>query len=290
MPPPSSGGVHLIQLLNILEPFKLSDLGQNSARTIHLMTEAMKLAYADRAEFLGDPDHHVNPVRALTSKRYADHLRAKISLDRARPSLEIKFGEVADFESDQTTHFSIVDREGNAISNTYTLNFSYGLGKVVEGAGFLLNNELDDFAARENAPNAYGVLGGAANAPGPQKRPLSSMSPTIITRDGHVALVTGSPGGSRIITIVLQTILNVLEHGMNIAEAAAAPRVHHQLFPDELRTENGISVDTLRLLKDFGHQVKVQSTIGSVQSVQQRSGWFLGASDPRQRGGAALGF
>jgi gamma-glutamyltranspeptidase/glutathione hydrolase len=290
MPPPSSGGVHLIQLLNILEPFKLSDLGQNSARTIHLMTEAMKLAYADRAEFLGDPDHHVNPVRALTSKRYADHLRAKISLDRARPSSEIKFGEVADFESDQTTQFSIVDREGNAVSNTYTLNFSYGLGKVVEGAGFLLNNELDDFAARENAPNAYGVLGGAANAPGPQKRPLSSMSPTIITRDGHVALVTGSPGGSRIITIVLQTILNVLEHGMNIAEAAAAPRVHHQLFPDELRTENGISVDTLRLLKDFGHQVKVQSTIGSVQSVQQRSGWFLGASDPRQRGGAALGF
>lgn len=290
MPPPSSGGVHLLQLLNILEPFKLSDMGHNSARTIHLMTEAMKLAYADRAEFLGDPEHHQNPVRSLTSKRYADHLRATINLERARPSSEIKFGQALDFESDQTTHFSIVDREGNAVSNTYTLNFSYGLGKVVEGAGFLLNNELDDFAARENAPNAYGVLGGAANAVGPDKRPLSSMSPTIVTRDREVELVTGSPGGSRIITIVLQNILNVLDHDMNIAEATAAARVHHQLHPDELRVESGISLDTLRLLEGLGHRVKVQPSIGSLQTVQKRSGWLLGATDQRQRGGLALGF
>jgi gamma-glutamyltranspeptidase/glutathione hydrolase len=290
MPPPSSGGVHLIQLLNILEPFKLSEMGHNSARTIHVMTEAMKLAFADRAEFLGDPDHHLNPVRALTSKRYADHLREQIRIDAARPSADITFGRVSDFESDETTHFSVIDGDGNAVSNTYTLNFSYGLGKVVEGAGFLLNNELDDFAARHDAPNAYGVLGGAANSPGPDKRPLSSMTPTIVTRNGEVEFVTGSPGGSRIITIVLQNVLNILEHGMNIAEAAAAPRIHHQLFPDELRVENGISVDTLRLLEQFGHHVKVQPTIGSVQTVQKRAGWLLGASDQRQRGGAALGF
>jgi gamma-glutamyltranspeptidase / glutathione hydrolase len=290
MPPPSSGGVHLLQLLNILEPFKLSEMGHNSARSIHLMTEAMKLAYADRAEYLGDPDFHVNPARALTSKRYADDLRATISLDRARPSQEIKFGQISNYESDQTTHFSIVDRDGNAVSNTYTLNFSYGLGKIVEGAGFLLNNELDDFAARDNAPNAYGVLGGAANSPGPYKRPLSSMTPTIVMRDGEVELITGSPGGARIITIVLQNVLNVLEHGMNIAEAAAAPRVHHQLHPDELRVENGISIDTLDLLQKFGHRVQPQASIGSVQTVQKRAGWLFGASDQRQRGGAARGF
>ena len=290
MPPPSSGGVHILQLLNLLEPFSLASLGHNSARSIHLMAEAMKLAYADRAEFLGDPDFHRNPVAGLTSKKYAESLRRTIDPLKARPSRDISFGDAAAHESDQTTHFSVIDRHGNAVANTYTLNFSYGLGKVVADAGFLLNNELDDFAARDNAPNAYGVLGGAANAPAPRKRPLSSMSPTIVTKDGEVELVTGSPGGSRIITIVLQTILNVIEHDMNVAEAAAAPRIHHQLFPEELRIERGVSVDTIALLEQMGHKVRVQSTIGSVQSIQRKSGWLMGASDPRQRGSAALGY
>jgi gamma-glutamyltranspeptidase/glutathione hydrolase len=290
MPPPSSGGVHVLQLLNLLEPYPLAAMGHNSANVIHLMAEAMKLAYADRAQFLGDPDFHKNPVSALISKRYANDLRHSIDPASARPSASISAGDVVPYESDQTTHFSIVDRDGNAVANTYTLNFSYGLGQVVEGAGFLLNNELDDFAARADAPNAYGMLGGAANAPAPRKRPLSSMSPTIMTKDGAVELVTGSPGGSRIITIVLQTILNIFEHDMNVAEAASAPRIHHQLHPDEIRVERGVSADTIRLLEQMGHKVKVQPTIGSVQSILRRDGWLMGASDPRQRGSSSSGY
>lgn len=290
MPPPSSGGVHVIQLLNILESFPIRDMGSNSAAAIHVMTEAMKLAYADRAEHLGDPDFVRVPVRGLLSKDYAAKLRSQISLERARPAADIKAGEPAAFESDQTTHYSIVDDRGNAVANTYTLNFSYGLGLVADGTGVLLNNELDDFAARRGAFNAYGMLGGDANAPGPRKRPLSSMSPTIVLNKGEVELVTGSPGGSRIITIVLQSILDVLEHGMNPAEAAVSPRVHHQWQPDELRVERGVSIDTIRLLEGKGHTVRVQPTIGSVQTIWRSGGWLMGASDPRQRGGATLGY
>ncbi len=290
MPPPSSGGVHVIQLLNILEPFALRDMGSNSAATIHVMSEAMKLAYVDRSEYLGDPDFVRVPVRGLLSKDYAAKLRAQISLERARPGAEIKPGDAPAFESHQTTHYSIVDERGNAVANTYTLNFSYGLGLVAEGTGVLLNNELDDFAARRDAFNAYGMLGGDANAPGPRKRPLSSMSPTIVVKDGEVELVTGSPGGSRIITIVLQAILDIIEHGMNPAEAAASPRIHHQWQPDELRVERGISIDTIRLLEGKGHKVRVQPTIGSVQTIYRSNGVLMGASDPRQRGGAALGY
>ena len=179
MPPPSSGGVHIIELLNVLEGFPLAAQGANSAANIHLMAEAMKLAYADRAEYLGDPDHVPVPVKGLISKAYAERLRAEISLTRARPSAEIKALDPMPYESDQTTHFSIVDNDGNAVANTYTLNFSYGLGLVAEGTGILLNNELDDFAAKPGAPNAYELVGGAANAPGPRKRPLSSMAPTL---------------------------------------------------------------------------------------------------------------
>ncbi len=290
MPPPSSGGVHVIQLLNILEAYPLASLGHNSAQTIHLMAEAMKRAYADRAEFLGDPDFVVTPSRGLTSKAYAARLRSDLSPDHARPSAEIRHGDPFAYESDQTTHYSVLDRDGNAVSNTYTLNFSYGLGLVAAGTGILLNNELDDFAAREGASNAYGMLGGQANAPGPRKRPLSSMSPTILLRDGEVELVTGSPGGSRIITIVLQTILDVVEHDMNVAEAAANVRIHHQWQPDELRVERGLSLDTIRLLEGKGHRVRVQPTIGSVQSISRSGGWLMGASDPRQRGSATLGY
>ena len=290
MPPPSSGGVHLIEMLNILEGFPIGAVGANSAEGIHLMAEAMKLAYADRSEYLGDPDFVKVPAAGLTSKAYAESLRSSISAARARPSSEIKPGKPAPYESDQTTHFSVIDIDGNAVSNTYTLNFSYGLGMVAEGTGVLLNNELDDFAAKPGVPNAYGLIGGDANAPGPGKRPLSSMSPTMVFKDGKPVLVTGSPGGSRIITTVLQIIMNVVDHGMNIAEATEAARVHHQWLPDELRVERGLSIDTVRLLEAKGHKVTVQATMGSTQSIHRDDGMLFGAADTRQRGTGAVGY
>ena len=291
MPPPSSGGVHIIEILNILEGYPLADQGLNSAATLHEMAEAEKLAYADRAQWLGDPDFFKIPLSGLISKAYAGHLRTLISPDRARPAAEIRAGEPQRYESDQTTHFSIVDGDGNAVSNTYTLNFSYGCGLVAEGTGVLLNNELDDFAAKPGAANAYGLLGGEANAPGPGKRPLSSMSPTFVLKDGKVELVTGSPGGSRIITTVLQIIVNVIDHGLNVAEAENAPRAHDQLWPDELRIERGISPDTIRLLEAMGHKVVVGEAMGSANTIARSpDGVLTGASDLRQRGTLAVGF
>lgn len=290
MPPPSSGGVHLIEILNILEGFPIGDLGHNSAATIHLMAEAMKLAYADRSKHLGDPDFTKIPLKGLLSKAYANELRNTISIERARPGAEILPGQPQIFESDQTTHYSVVDADGNAVSNTYTLNFSYGLGLVAAGTGILLNNELDDFAARENAPNAFGLLGGDANAPGPRKRPLSSMSPSLVFKDGELRLVTGSPGGSRIITIVLQIIMNVIDHKMNVAEATEAPRVHHQWYPDQLRLEKGISPDTQRLLEQLGHKLTTSAVIGSTQTIERARGQLAGASDTRQRGTGVAGY
>jgi gamma-glutamyltranspeptidase/glutathione hydrolase len=290
MPPPSSGGVHVIELLNILEGFPLAAQGASSAATIHLLAEAMKLAYADRAEYLGDPDHAAVPVKGLISKAYAERLRAGISLTRARPAAEIHPLDPAPYESSETTHFSIVDADGNAVSNTYTLNFSYGLGLVAEGTGVLLNNELDDFAAKPGAPNAYGLLGGEANAPGPRKRPLSSMAPTMVFRDGELELVTGSPGGSRIITIVAEIILNVIDFGMNIAEATEAVRVHDQWLPDELLAERGLSSDTARLLEAMGHKVAIGGAWGSAQSILRADGVLMGAADTRQRGTLAAGY
>ena len=290
MPPPSSGGVHLIEILNVLEGFPLRDLGAGSAATLHLMIEAMKPAYADRAEFLGDPDVVKIPVAGLTSKRYAAELRAAIDPDRARPAQSIRPGSPAPYEGDNTTHFSVIDRDGNAVANTYTLNFSYGLGLVADGTGILLNNELDDFAAKPGAPNAYGLVGGPANAPGPGKRPLSSMSPTIVSRDGRVFLITGTPGGSRIITTVLQVILNVVDHRMNIAEAVAAPRIHHQWLPDRVFAESGFSPDTIRLLEARGHKVVVGPTFGSANSILITPDGITGAADPRQRGTLAEGY
>ncbi|MGC2222341.1 MAG: gamma-glutamyltransferase [Methylocella sp.] len=290
MPPPSSGGVHIIELLNVLEGFPLAAQGANSAANIHLMAEAMKLAYADRAEYLGDPDHVPVPVKGLISKAYAQRLRAEISLVRARPSAEIKALDPLPYESDQTTHFSIVDNDGNAVANTYTLNFSYGLGLVAKGTGILLNNELDDFAAKPGAKNAYGLTGGAANAPGPRKRPLSSMAPTFVFRDGELELVTGSPGGSRIITIVTEIILDIVDFGMNIAEATEAVRVHHQWLPDELQVERGLNPDTIRLLEALGHSVAVHGAWGSAQSIFRENGVLMGAADTRQRGTLATGY
>jgi gamma-glutamyltranspeptidase/glutathione hydrolase len=289
MPPPSSGGVHLIQILNILEGFSLRDTGAGSAATLHLMIEAMKPAYADRSQYLGDPAFVQVPFAWLTSKSYAAALRDAIDPEHARPSKDIRPG-TAPREGDNTTHFPIVDAAGNAVANTYTLNFSYGLGLVAEGTGILLNNELDDFAAKPGAPNAYGLVGGDANAPGPGKRPLSSMSPTIVTRDGHVVLVTGTPGGSRIITTVLQIVLNVIDHQMNIAEAVAAPRIHHQWLPDQVFAERGLSPDTIRLLEVRGHKVMVGPTMGSANSILISPDGITGAADPRQRGTLAEGY
>ena len=289
MPPPSSGGVHLIQILNILEGWPIGDLGAGSAANLHRMSEAMKRAYADRAEYMGDPAYAAIPLKGLLSKRYADSRRASISLERATPADAIARHDPYAYESDQTTHFSTADSQGNAVSNTYTLNFSYGLGMVAPGTGILLNNELDDFAAKPGAPNAYGLLGGAANAPAPNKRPLSSMTPVMVFKDGELEIVTGSPGGSRIITIVLQVLLNIIDHGMNAAEAGIAPRIHHQWKPDVMFAERGFSPDTLAILRAMGHNIRMQRAAGSAQTIHRANGVYTGASDTRQRGALAAG-
>ncbi len=292
MPPPSSGGIHIIQILNTLEGYPIGWLGQNSAETIHLMAEAMKRAYADRSEYLGDPAYYDVPQAALISKDYAAKTREGISRSRATPSQEIKPADLTPYESDQTTHFSIVDKDGNAVSNTYTINFSYGSGMVADGTGVLMNNEMDDFSAKPGVMNAYGLVGGEANAVEPGKRPLSSMSPTIVMKDGKVFMVTGSPGGSRIITTVLQVIMNVIDHGDNIAEATLAPRIHHQWLPEVLRVEEGLSPDTIAALEAKGHDVEVMETMGSAQSilVDEKDGLLLGGADTRQTSSAAVGY
>jgi len=290
MPPPSSGGVHLVQLLNMLESWPLAELGANSAATVHRMAEAMKLAYADRSEYLGDPDFVKVPVAGLTAKAYAKERVARIDVNRARSAAEIKPGQPQRHESEQTTHYSVIDRDGNAVAVTYTLNFSYGSGIVAAGTGILLNNEMDDFAAKPGTPNAYGLIGGDANAVGPGKRPLSSMSPTMVLKDGQPVLVTGSPGGSRIITTVLQMVSNVIDHQMNIAEATLSPRLHHQWLPDELRIEEGFSPDTVRLLREWGHNVVVKDAMGDTQSIVRTADGLYGFSDTRRSGGLAIGY
>lgn len=290
VPPPSSGGLHILQILNILEGFSLTEQDALTPRALHLMAEAMKLAYADRAEYLGDPDFVSVPVAGLVSKAYAARLRQEIDADHARPAADIKPENPLPYESDQTTHFSIVDRDGNAVANTYTLNFSYGLGLVAAGTGILLNNELDDFAAKPGVPNAFGLTGGAANAPGPQHRPLSSMAPTMVFRDGELELVTGSPGGSRIITIVLEILLDVLDFDMNIAAATAAPRMHDQWMPDELQLEPGLPQTTIAALEKLGHKVVMRPPWGSAQSIARHDGLLFGAADPRQLGTSAAGY
>ncbi|EDC7488563.1 gamma-glutamyltransferase [Salmonella enterica] len=282
MPPPSSGGIHIVQILNILENFDMNKYGFGSADAIQIMAEAEKYAYADRSEYLGDPDFVNVPWQALTSKMYAKSIAGQIDINKAKPSSEIRPGKLAPYESDQTTHFSVVDKDGNAVAVTYTLNTTFGTGIVAGNTGILLNNQMDDFSAKPGVPNVYGLVGGEANAVGPKKRPLSSMSLTIVVKDGKTWLVTGSPGGSRIITTVLQMVVNTIDFGMNVAEATNAPRFHHQWLPDELRVEKGFSPDTLKLLEQKGQKVALKEAMGSTQSIMVGpDGELYGASDPR---------
>lgn len=290
MPPPSSGGVHLIEILNMLEHYPIKEDGVNSAKNIHHMAESMKLAYADRSEYLGDPDFVKIPVTGLTSKAYANELVKTIDDNKARLSSDIKPGKPQPYESDQTTHFSVMDKAGNAVAVTYTLNLNFGSGIVVEGTGILLNNEMDDFSVKPGVPNAFGLVGGTANAIEAKKRPLSSMTPTIVMKNNKPWLVTGSPGGARIITTVLQSVVNTIDHEMNPAEAIITPRVHHQWLPDELRVEEGISPDTIKLLQDKGHKVVTKAPMGRIQIIQADDSGFYGYSDPRNPDGKTLGF
>jgi gamma-glutamyltranspeptidase/glutathione hydrolase len=289
MPPPSSGGVHLIEMLNILERYDLKKAGPSSVESAHLMIEAMRRAYADRAVYLGDPDFVSVPVRGLVSKRYARIISKNIG-ERATPSSEIRNGDPVVAEGDNTTHFSVVDRFGNAVANTYTLNLSYGNGLIADGTGVLLNNELDDFATKPGAPNAFGLVGATANAPAPRKRPLSSMTPTIVTKDGKPYLVTGSPGGSRIITTVLQIVINVLDHGMDVGAAVSAPRIHHQWLPDEVFAEKTYPENVLKGLAERGHTIATRVPNTSANSILITKDGFAGAADTRTRGATAVGY
>ena len=285
-PPPSSGGIHVLQILKLLEPFDLMAMGHNSAGYIHHLSEAMKLAYADRSKYLGDPDRTVIPVAELTSDEYLSKRRALIKSDVATPSEEVMPGEIAVPESRDTTHYSVADRFGNVVSNTYTINFSYGSGIVVPGTGMLLNNEMDDFTAKPGFPNSYGLIQGEANSVSPGRKPLSSMTPTIVFKDGAPWLATGSPGGSYIITAVAQQLLNLMVFDMSLGMATSSPRIHHQWLPDETVTEPGISEDSIRILEASRHQIeRTNETIGRVNSVQIDDGWFYGYADLRRPGG-----
>jgi gamma-glutamyltranspeptidase/glutathione hydrolase len=292
MPLPSSGGVVLLETLNILEGFPLPEMKQGSAASLHLMIEAMKRAYADRAHYLGDPAFVTAPVATLMTKEYAAKQRASIDPDRATPwkdELLATTSPAPPHEGSNTTHFSVVDGNGNAVSNTYTLNYPYGVGLVADGTGVLLNDELDDFTAALGASNAFGLVGFEANLPAPGKRPLSSMTPTIVLKDGKPVLVTGSPGGSRIISAVLQVIVNVLDYHMDIAAAVDVPRLHHQWMPDEVRIEHGFPADVIAALKAKGYIVTEPLGQTSANSIAVTENGLLGAPDPRTRGSEAAG-
>jgi len=291
MPPPSSGGALLVQMLNMLEPFDLKKMGYGSADAVHLMVEAERRAYADRAEHLGDPDYIKVPVERLADKLYAKRRFADFNPARASRSTDIGAGSWP-AESPDTTHASFIDKEGNAVAYTTTLNLSYGSKIVAAGTGMLLNNEMDDFSAKPDTPNAFGLLGREANAIAPRKRMLSSMTPTIVVKDGKTLLITGSPGGSTIITTTLQLIVNVIDHGMDLSDAVSSPRVHHQWQPDVILYEKqGLSPDTLQKLTERGHQGLTPwpypRGIGDANSVMRVDGGFAGMADPRNPGGAA---
>ena len=281
MPPSSSGGTHLIQMLNMLEEFPIKEMGFGSAESIHILAEVMKRAYADRSKYLGDTDFYKVPS-SLTSKEYAKSLNVFISGDKVTPSDEVSPGNPYPYESPDTTHFSVMDSLGNAVSNTYTLNFSYGSGMMIPGTGMLINNEMDDFSSKPGTPNGYGLLGSEANAIEGNKRPLSSMTPTIIFKNNEPYMVFGSPGGSRIITTVLQVALNVMDHDMNIAQAVHSPRIHHQWLPEVLMIESGFGPDTERLLTEKGYKLYPSTTMGSVQAIMKEGDYFYGSADPRR--------
>ena len=292
MPPPSSGGVILVEMLNILEGFDLADMGHNSADYLHVLTETMRRAYADRAEHLGDPDFNEGmPLQRLMDKDYAETLRASIDMDAASESSPADFAQI--YESEETTHFSIVDKEGNMVSMTYTLEFGYGSGIVVEGGGYLLNNEMGDFNAVPGVTTVRGLIGTAPNLVEPEKRPLSSMTPTIVAKDGKPVFTAGSPGGKTIINTTMQVILNVIDHEMNIAQSVEAGRIHHQWLPDVISIETGgLSPDTVRLYEEKGHRVTERGQQGAVMAVyhDRENGFFEGAADSRRGDGAAAGY
>ena len=295
MPPPSSGGAVLIEMLNILEGFDLKKLEASSSDRYHLMAEAMRRAFADRAEYMGDTDFVKVPVAGLIDKPYAASLRATINLDRASTSAEVRAGRPAGYESEDTTHFTVVDAEGNAVSNTYTLNDSYGSAAVVKGTGMLLNDEMDDFAVKPGTPNMYGLIQGERNAVAPKKRPLSAMTPTIVLRkDGSLWFTIGSPGGPTIINTVLCVITNVIDYEMNIQQAIDAPRIHHQWLPDEVVGEPfGLSGDTQRALISRGHKLAEKPRyLGDAEGImiEEKTGTRLGATDPRRSDGRAIGY
>lgn len=312
-PPPSSGGVTLCETLNVLEGYDLKNMGFNSAAYIHTLTEAMRHAYMDRNTFLGDPAFVKNPTDRLLSKSYAADIRKQIVANKATPSVEVQPG-MQPHEKPETTHYSIVDHEGNAVSTTYTVNGRFGAVVIAPGTGFFLNDEMDDFTVKVGEQNLYGLVQGATNSIAPGKRPLSSMSPTLVTKDGKTFMVLGSPGGSRIITITLQTALNVIDHGMAPQEAVDAPRIHHQWLPDEVYYEQrGVSADSLNLLKTMGYKMVEQNPWGAAELIlvglagvegvspansgndsavsgKVREGYLYGANDVRRPAGAAIGY
>lgn len=312
-PPPSSGGVTLCETLNVLEGYDLKSMGFNSAAYIHTLTEAMRHAYMDRNTFLGDPEFVKNPIDRLLSKSYAADIRKQIVANKATPSVDVQPG-MQPHEKPETTHYSIVDHDGNAVSTTYTVNGRFGAVVIAPGTGFFLNDEMDDFTVKVGEQNLYGLVQGATNSIAPGKRPLSSMSPTLVTKDGKTFMVLGSPGGSRIITITLQTALNVIDHGMAPQEAVDAPRIHHQWLPDEVYYEQrGVSADSLNLLKNMGYKMVEQNPWGAAELIlvglagvegvspansgndsavsgKVREGYLYGANDVRRPAGAAIGY
>ncbi|MFL6212334.1 MAG: gamma-glutamyltransferase [Blastocatellia bacterium] len=294
MPPPSSGGVALLEMLNMLERYNISEMEPNSSDAIHLMVEIERRAFADRAAFLGDTDFVKDvPISGLIAKDYAANLARTIKPDRATPSGEVREGDPVAYESPETTHFTVIDEEGNVVSNTYTLNNSYGSGVTARGTGFLLNNEMDDFTSKPGVPNAYGLLQSENNAIAPRKRPLSAMTPTIVLKDGKVLFALGSPGGPTIINTVFQVIVNVLDFQMNLQQAIDAPRYHHQWMPDHIRYEPyGLNSDTRKALEARGHKFADKpGYMGDAEGImiEAQTGVRLGASDPRL-GGAAVGY
>jgi len=294
MPPPSSGGAVLIEMLNILEGYELNKIDASSSDRYHLMTEAMRRAFADRAEYMGDADFVKVPVAGLIDKSYAERLRGTIDPVRATASAEVRAGRPVGYESEQTTHFTVVDEAGNAVANTYTLNNSYGSAAVAKGTGIILNDEMDDFAAKPGTPNLYGLIQGERNAVAPRKRPLSAMTPTfVLRRDGSLWFTVGTPGGPTIINTVLCVITNVIDYGMNIQQAIDAPRIHHQWLPDELAYEPyGLSGDTQKVLLSRGHKLGKPRYLGDAEGImiEEKTGVRLGATDPRRSDGLAIGY
>ena len=289
MPPPSSGGIHIIQMLNILEHYDLVSMGHNSPRYAALLTEVMKYAYADRSKYLGDPDFFDVPVNQLISKAYAKNIQQRITLDKITPSADILPGNALPHESLDTTHFSVADKNGNVVSNTYTLNSGFGSGVVINGTGVLMNNEMDDFVSSPGVPNQFGLVGGEANKIEPFKRPLSSMTPTIVFHDSKPIIATGSPGGSRIITAVLQFLLNTLDFKMEISDATVVPRIHHQWKPDVLMLEKGFDIQHIESIKGFNQKVYISGPGTSLESLEIKNNLFYGFGDTRRPDSKAKG-